>query len=169
MTKNTGGFISLVVAASNNNAIGKDNKLLWHLPNDLKFFKNVTWGLPVVMGRKSFDSLGKPLAGRKNIVITRQDDWNAEGTIPVKSLEDALFLVRNMDVKEMMVLGGGEIYRLAFEKAKRIYMTRVDAELEGDTYFPVIDPKEWKLVSQKDHEADEKHKYAYSFQIWERK
>jgi dihydrofolate reductase len=161
-------IISLVVAASKNNAIGKDNKLLWCLPNDMKYFKNVTWGMPVVMGRKSFDSLGKPLKGRKNIVITRQSDWNVEGTIPIKSLDDAQFLVKNMDVKEMMVIGGGEIFRMAFEKAKRIYITRVDAELEGDTFFPVIDPRIWKLVSQKDHGADEKNKYAYSFQVWER-
>jgi dihydrofolate reductase len=161
-------LISLVVAAAKNDVIGKDNKLLWHLPNDMKFFKNVTWGLPVVMGRKTFEALGKPLNGRKNIIITRQTDWDVEGTIAVKSLEDATFLVKNMDVKEMMVIGGGEIYRMAFEKAKRIYLTRVDATPEGDTYFPHVDPKTWKLVSQKDHEADEKHKYAYSFQVWER-
>jgi dihydrofolate reductase len=167
--KNTRGMvISLVVAAAKNDVIGKDNRLLWRLPEDMKFFKNVTWGMPVVMGRKTFESLGKPLAGRKNIVITRQDDWNVEGTIPVKNLEEAIFLVKNMDVKEMMVIGGGEVYRMAFEKAKRIYITRVNAEPEGDTYFPHIDPKKWKLVSQKDHDADEKNKYAYSFQVWER-
>lgn len=160
--------ISLVVAAAKNNVIGKDNQLLWRLPEDMKFFKNVTWGMPVVMGRKTFESLGKPLPGRKNIVITRQNNWTAEGTIAVKSLDDALFLVKNMDVKEVMVIGGGEIYQMAFEKAKRIYITRVDAEPEGDTYFPAIDPKVWKLVSQKDHEADEKHQFSYSFQIWER-
>lgn len=161
--------ISLVVAASNNNAIGKDNKLLWCLPNDMKFFKNVTWAMPVVMGRKTFEALGKPLKGRKNIVITRQDDWNVDGTIAVKSLHDAEFLVKNMDIKEMMVIGGGEVYRMALEKADRIYITRVDAELEGDTYFPVIDTDEWWLVSRKDHEGDEHHQYAYSFQTWERK
>jgi len=161
-------LISLVVAAAKNNAIGKDNQLLWHLPNDMKYFKNITWGMPVVMGRKTLEALGKPLQGRKNIILTRQAGWDVEGTIPVKRLDDALFLVKAMDVKETMVIGGGEIFRLVFEKAKRIYITRVDAELEGDTYFPVIDPKAWKLVSRKDHEADEKHKYAYSFQVWER-
>ncbi|MBC7949264.1 MAG: dihydrofolate reductase [Chitinophagaceae bacterium] len=160
--------ISLVVAAANNNVIGKNNQLLWRLPNDMKFFKNVTWGMPVVMGRKTFETLGKPLRGRKNIVITRQSNWKFEGTIPLKSLEDATFLVKNMDVKEMMVIGGGEIYRLAFEKAKRIYLTRVDAELEGDAFFPAIDPKNWHLVSQKNHPADEKHAFNYSFQVWER-
>lgn len=161
-------IISFVVAAGKNNAIGKDNQLPWSLPNDMKYFKNVTWGMPVVMGRKSFDALGKPLNGRKNIIITRQSNWDVEGTIPVKSLEDAMFLVKAMDVKEMMVIGGGEIFRMAFEKAKRIYLTRVDAEPEADTFFPEIDPKVWHLVSQKDHEADEKHKYNYSFQVWEK-
>lgn len=160
-------IISLVVAASKNNAIGKDNQLLWTLPNDMKFFKNVTWGMPVVMGRKTFEALGKPLKGRTNIVITRQAGWKQEGTVTVKSLDDASFLVKQMDVKEMMVIGGGEIYKLAIEKAKRIYITRVDAELEGDTDFPVIDAH-WKLVSREDHPADEKHLYAYSFQVWER-
>jgi dihydrofolate reductase len=161
-------IISLVVAAGSNNVIGKDNHLLWCLPNDMRYFKNVTWGMPVVMGRKTFESLGKPLKGRKNIVITRQSGWSAEGTIPVKSLDDAQFLVKNMDVKEMMVIGGGEIYKMAFDKAKRIYLTRVDMEEEGDTYFPPIDTNHWKMVSKKDNAVDEKNNYAHSFQIWEK-
>ena len=160
--------ISLVVAASTNNAIGKDNQLLWNLPNDMKYFKNVTWGMPVIMGRKTFDSLGKALTGRKNIVITRQQGWKADNVIVVKSLDDAIFVAKETDANEIMVIGGGEIFKIAFEKAKRIYITRVKAELEGDTYFPAIDPKIWHLISQKDHEADEKHAYAYSFQVWER-
>jgi dihydrofolate reductase len=161
-------FISLVVAAAKNNVIGKSNQLVWCLPNDMKYFKNITWGMPVVMGRKTYESLGKPLKGRKNIIITRQHGWDVAGTIPVKSLEDAVFLVNNMDVKEMMVIGGGEIFQMVFEKAKRIYITRVDAEPEGDAFFPAIDPKEWRLVSQNDHVADEKNQYAHSFQVWER-
>ncbi|MBP7558119.1 MAG: type 3 dihydrofolate reductase [Chitinophagaceae bacterium] len=160
-------IISLVVAAANNNVIGKDNQLLWRLPNDMRFFKNVTWGMPVVMGRKTFESLKEPLKGRKNIVLSRQR-LVGENVVVVNSLDDAIFLVKQMDVKEMMVIGGGEIYKLAFEKAKRIYLTRVDAEPEGDTYFPAIDPKVWKLVSQQDHEADAQHAYNYSFQVWER-
>jgi len=160
-------IISLVVAAANNNAIGKDNQLLWHLPNDMRHFKNVTWGMPVVMGRKTFESMGKPLAGRKNIVLTRQAGWQAEGTIGVKSLDDAIFLVKEMDVKEMMIIGGGEIYKMAFERANRIYLTRVDASPEGDTFFPSLNPRRWELVSQKIYEADEKNKYAHSFQVWE--
>jgi dihydrofolate reductase len=161
-------IISLVVAAANNNAIGKGGVMPWHLPNDLKHFKNVTWGMPVIMGRKTFDSLGRPLPGRKNIVITRQAHWEAPGTVAVKSMDDALFLIRETDAKEAMVIGGGEIFNMVFDKANRIYMTRVEAEPEGDTFFPAIDPKQWKLVSKKDYEADEKNKFNHSFQTWER-
>jgi dihydrofolate reductase len=161
-------IISLVVAAATNNAIGKEGVMPWRLPNDLKHFKNVTWGMPVIMGRKTFDSLGKPLTGRRNIVVTRQADWQAEGVITVKNIEDALFLVRETDTKEAMIIGGGEIYRQIFDKANRIYLTRVEAEPEADTFFPVIHPNQWKLVSQKNYEADEKHAFNYSFQTWER-
>jgi len=162
-------FISFVVAAAKNNVIGKDNQLVWNLPNDMKFFKNVTWGMPVVMGRKSFESLGKALPGRKNIVLTRQEGWNAKDVIVVKSMEEAKAVVKEMDVKEMMVIGGGEIFKMVMPEAKRIYLTRVDAEPEGDAFFPKVDPAEWELVSKRDHEADAKHAYNYSFQIWERK
>ena len=162
-------IISLVVAAAENNAIGKDQKLLWCLPNDMKFFKNVTWGMVVIMGRKTLEALGKPLKGRKNIVITRQS-LNTGGAVIVKSLEDALSAAKGMDVKEVMVIGGGEIYKLALPKANRIYITRVHAKPEdADTYFPEFSEKEWKLVSKKDYDADSKHEYAYSFQLWERK
>jgi len=161
--------ITLVVAAANNNAIGKDNRLLWHLPNDMKYFKNVTWGMPVVMGRKTFEALGKPLSGRKNIILTRQDGWQPAGTIAVKNFDDAIFLVEEMDVKEMMVIGGGEIYHSVLDRSNRIHMTRVDAVFEdADTFFPAIDPATWHLVSQKNHEADAKHKFNYSFQVWEK-
>ena len=141
--------ISLIVAAASNNAIGKDGKMPWHLPNDMKHFKNVTWGMPVVMGRKTFESLGKVLPGRKNI-------------------EDALFVAKQTDAKEVMVIGGGEIYKTLFDKAKRIYLTRVEAEPEADTFFPSLSPEEWWLVSQKNHEADSANAYNYSFQVWER-
>jgi len=160
--------ISLVVAAATNNAIGKDGIMPWHLPNDMKHFKNVTWGMPVVMGRKTFESLGKALPGRKNIVITRQVDWKAASTVPVKSIDDALFVAKETDAKEVMVIGGGEIYRALFDKAKRIYLTRVEAEPDADTFFPSLDPQHWYLVSQRNHEADQKNAYNYSFQVWER-
>jgi len=162
-------IISLVVAAADNNAIGKDQKLLWCLPNDMKFFKNVTWGMVVIMGRKTLEALGKPLKGRKNIVITRQS-LNTDGAVIVKSLEEALSAAKEMDVKEVMVIGGGEIYKLALPKANRIYITRVHAKPEdADTFFPEFSEKEWKLVSKKEYDADSKHEYAYSFQLWERK
>jgi len=160
--------ITLVVAAAKNNAIGKDNHLLWRLPNDMKYFKNVTWGMPVLMGRKTFESLGKPLPGRKNMVLTKQPGYKANGIVAVTNIDDAIFLTKEMDVKELMVIGGGEIYRSVFEKANRIHLTRVDAAFEADTFFPAIDPAIWKLVSKKDHEADVKHSYNYSFQVWEK-
>ena len=161
-------IISFVVAAADNNAIGKDGKIPWHLPNDLKHFKNTTWGLPILMGRKTFDSLGKVLPGRKNIVLTKQQGWEAEGVVTVKSIDDALFVASQTDALELMVIGGGEIYKSLMEKAKRIYLTRIEAEPEADTFFPAINHKEWHLVSQKNYEADEKNQYNYSFQVWER-
>ena len=160
--------ISFVVAAASNNVIGLEGKLPWNLPNDMKHFKNVTWGMPVIMGRKTFESLGKVLPGRKNIVITRQPGWKMEGVVAVKSIEDALFVAAETDANEAMVIGGGEIFKTLFDKAKRIYLTRVDAEPEADTFFPVIDPQHWWLLSQKNYEADEKNPYNYSFQTWER-
>jgi dihydrofolate reductase len=163
-------IISLIVAASTNNAIGKNNQLLWHLPNDLKFFKNTTWAMPVVMGRKTFESLGgKPLNGRLNIIITRQKDWQHEGVVSVTSLEDAIFLATERDYKELFVAGGGEIYQQSLAKADKVYLTRVHAEIDGDTFFPVIDESKWFLKTNQDFTTDEKHTYAYSFQLWERR
>ena len=163
-------IISLVVAASDNNVIGKNNQLLWHLPKDMKFFKNVTWAMPIVMGRKTFESMGsKPLPGRKNIVITRQPGWNAEGVSVVDSVDAAASLAEQLNYKEIFIIGGGVIYMIAFDRANKIYMTRVHADLEGDTYFPVIEKNDWTLVNKTDNPADEKHAYAFSFQLWERK
>jgi len=161
--------ISLVVAASENNVIGKNNKLLWTLPNDMKFFKNVTWAMPVIMGRKTFESLGKPLTGRTNIVITRKAEWNKEGTIVVTSLDEAIRRAAVTDAKEAFVIGGGEIYKEAMPFADRVYLTRVHTTVEGDTSFPVLAEKDWKLFSSMDFEADAKHAYAYTFQVWDRK
>jgi dihydrofolate reductase len=161
--------ISIIVAAALNNAIGKDNQLLWRLPNDMKFFKNTTWALPVIMGRKTFESLGKPLNGRVNIVITRQKDWKAEGVVVVNNLEDALFVAQTTDCKEVFVIGGGEIYEQSFSKAKHIYLTRVQTTIDGDTFFPEINLDDWELVSNKDFAADAKHAVGYSFQLWNRK
>lgn len=162
-------IISLVVAASENNAIGKNNQLLWHLPNDLKFFKNTTWGMCVIMGRKTFESVNKPLPGRTNIVITRQSDWKAPGTISATSLKDALHKAEAEHYKEVYVIGGGEIYKEALRQADIIYLTRVHAAFNGDTFFPQLNNNEWQLVSNEDFQVDEKHQYAYSFQSWKRK
>lgn len=162
-------LISLVVAASENNVIGKNNQLLWHLPNDMKFFKNTTWAMPVIMGRKTFDSLGKPLTGRTNIVITHRAGWNFEGVHVAGDLGEALQKAGKTDAKEAYVIGGGEIFKQSMDKAQRIFLTRVHAEFDGDTFFPDIDPQKWKLSSNLDFVADEKHAYAYSFQIWDRR
>lgn len=161
--------ISFMVAASGNNVIGKNNDLPWRLPNDLKYFKNTTWGMPVVMGRKTFESSGTALPGRTNIVITRNRDWTAPGARTVKTLDEALQAAKETDARELFIIGGGEIFREALPLAGRIYMTRVHAQVDGDTFFPEIDQAEWELVSNQDHPADEKHAYAYSFQLWKRK
>jgi len=162
-------IISLIVAVSSNNAIGKDNQLLWHLPNDMKFFKMSTWAMPVVMGRKTFESMGsKPLNGRPNIVITRQQNWTAEGVLVVHSLEEAIAHAGENDYKEIFVIGGGEIYKAALPIAHKIYLTRVEATPDADTFFPEWDEHNWKLVYNDYHPADARHAYPYRFQIWEK-
>lgn len=163
-------IVSIIVAAAANNAIGKNNQLLWHLPRDMKFFKNTTWALPVVMGRKTFESMGgRALPGRKNIVITRQAGWSADAVLTASGLKEAIAMARDMDVKEIFVIGGGEIYKEAITLADKIYMTRVHAEIAGDVFFPVIPDNEWTLLADSHNPADEKHAYSYSFQLWERK
>lgn len=163
-------ILSLVVAASDNNAIGRQNKLLWHLPNDLKFLKNITWAMPVAMGRKTFESVNSvPLKGRLNIIITRQKGFKAAGVVAVNSMEDAAFIAGQHDYKELMILGGAEIYKTAIEKADKIYMTRVhDVFEDADAFFPEIDEKKWKRTSVQDLYKDEKHAFDYSFELWER-
>ena len=161
--------VSLIVAAAENNAIGKNNQLLWHLPNDLKFFKNTTWGMPVIMGRKTFESVNKPLPGRFNIVITRQAGWQADGVIVATDLNDAIQKGAETNCSEIFIIGGGEIYKQAFEMAEKIYLTRVHTEIGGDTFFPAIDEHAWLLTHKEEFLADEKHAFGYSFQTWELK
>jgi dihydrofolate reductase len=165
-------IISLILAASEDNAIGKNNGLLWHLPNDLKFFKNTTWGMPVVMGRKTYESIaGEPLPGRFNIVITRSKDFNPgdPSVWLVNTLEEALVKAKETNCKEVFIAGGGEIYALALPMADRIYLTRVHARFpDAEVFFRDFNEKEWVLKSKLDFPADEKHAYAYSFEIWER-
>lgn len=163
-------IISMVVAAADNNVIGKNNGLLWNLPNDMAFFKNVTWGMPVIMGRKTYQSLGKPLKGRTNIVITSNKAFNpGSGVIMAGSIDEAVSQAAITDAKECYVIGGGEIYRQAMVKADRIYMTRVHVSPDGDTSFPVINEEEWEKISSSTFPQDDKHAYSYTFEIWQRK
>lgn len=165
--------ISLLVAASTNNAIGKNNQLLWHLPNDMKFFKNLTWGMPIIMGRKTFESINKKsLPGRLNIIITKEQNLNHlqndTDTWVTYSLEEAIAQAQQTDCKEAFIIGGGQIYQAIMPIAERIYLTRVHANFEADTFFPEINNKEWRQISYKNHEIDDKHAFAYSFELWEK-
>lgn len=159
----------MIVAATTNNVIGKDNQLLWSLPKDMKFFKNTTWAMPVIMGRKTYESLGKPLSGRLNIVITRKTDWAPEGVKIVHSLQDGLSMAEAQDYQEAFIIGGGEIFAEGMRIADRIYLTRIDVVLEGDAYFPPIDPKVFDLISEENHTVDPKHAYSFHFQRWEKR
>jgi dihydrofolate reductase len=157
--------VSIIVAIAKNRAIGKDNKLLWYLPNDLKHFKDVTSGHTVIMGRKTFDSVGKPLPRRRNIVVTRQD-ISIEGCEVVKSIEAALALCAHED--EVFIVGGAEIYRQAIPLTNRIYLTIIDQEFDGDTFFPELEAGDWQETQRENLEPDDKNKYSYSFITLER-
>ncbi|HSC52584.1 MAG TPA: dihydrofolate reductase [Phnomibacter sp.] len=162
--------ISIIVAAAENNAIGKNGQLLWHLPNDMKFFKNTTWAMPVIMGRKTWESLGKPLQGRTNIVISRQQEGTYEGAELVPSLPDALALADSLQTHEAFVIGGGQIYKEAIPLAGRIYLTRVHATInDADTFFEGLNWAEWHKVNSLYFEADAKNALAHSIEVWERK
>ena len=165
-------IISLVVAASENNAIGLDNALLWKLPNDMKFFKNLTWGMRVIMGRKTFASMAsKPLPGRINIVISRNPNAFPimENVWPASSLENALALALSSDCREAFVIGGGDIYKQCMTMADRIYMTRVHASYpDADTFFPAIDETFFRIEHAVDMPSDEKHAHSYRFETWQR-
>ncbi|MEJ7627201.1 MAG: dihydrofolate reductase [Ferruginibacter sp.] len=162
-------MLSLIVAASSNNAIGLNGQLLWHLPTDLKFFKNTTWGMPVIMGRKTYEAINKPLPGRINIVITSSPGWSAENVSVAKDISDALHKAQETNCKEIFIIGGGEIYNQTIEMADRIYMTRVHTHLNGDTYFPDINNTKWELKDNADFIPDVKHAYPFSIQKWEKK
>ncbi len=160
--------LSLLLAASENGVIGKDNQLPWHLPNDLKYFKNLTWGLPILMGRKTFLSIGKPLPGRKSIVITRQKTWQHQGVDAVHSVKDAIKKGTNYGAKEIFVIGGAEIFRSSLPEADRVYLTRIHQSFEGDVFFPELDKTEWQLTSERFCAKDEKNTYDHTYQVWER-
>ncbi|MBB5436853.1 dihydrofolate reductase [Pedobacter sp. AK017] len=159
--------VSIVVAIAENNAIGKNNELLWHLPTDLKHFKQLTSGHTIIMGRKTFDSIGKPLPNRRNIVITRSNSLEIPGAEVVNNIDQALALCTAE--KEVFIVGGAEIYRQAMDKTDKIYLTTVHAGFEGDAYFPEIDQKKWEEVDNEPHQPDEKNNLAYTFSTLLRK
>lgn len=153
-------MISLVVAASTNNVIGVAGDLPWHLSDDLKRFKALTMGKPIVMGRKTFESIGRALPGRQNIVITTQAEFDAAGCDVVSSPEAAVVAAANAE--EIMVIGGGEIYRLFLPLADRIYLTRVAVDLDGDTFFPELDESDWHETAREEHRADASNDYDFA-------
>lgn len=159
-------MISLIVAASTNNIIGVAGDLPWHLSADLKRFKALTMGKPIVMGRKTFESIGKALPGRQNIVLTTQTEFAAEGCDVVSSPEAAIATVA--DAEDVMIIGGGEIYRLFLPLAERIYLTRVAVDLEGDTVFPALDESEWREIAREEHSADESNDYDFAILTFSR-
>jgi dihydrofolate reductase len=158
--------ISLIVATSQNHVIGKNNQLPWHLPADLKHFKSITMGKPIIMGRKTFESIGKPLPGRRNIVISRDRDLAITSCEVFSSIEDALSAVNN--TPEIMIIGGANLYSQLFSRANYIYLTMIDAEFEGDAFFPELNLTEWKLISEEKHLPDEKNRYSYRFMQYQR-
>ncbi|MFO8146737.1 MAG: dihydrofolate reductase [Gillisia sp.] len=160
-------MLTLIAAAGDNNELGKNNDLVWHLPDDFKRFKKLTSGHHIIMGRKTFDSFPQPLPNRTHVVITRQENFKKPGIIVVHSLERAIELTK--DDPQPFVIGGGEIYKMAMDVADKIELTRVHGEFEADTFFPEIDKSQWKLVSEEFHEKDEKHQYAFTYLTYERK
>jgi dihydrofolate reductase len=161
--------ISLIVAASENNVIGRNNDLPWKLPDDMKFFVRTTKGHHILMGRKNLESFGKLLPKRTNIVLTRDKNYEFEGAEIFHDLEAAIQFAKERGEEELMIIGGGEIYKQALPFTDRIYLTRIHTEIEGDTYFPDFDQSDWKVVSKEYHPKDEKHNYDFTFYTFEKK
>jgi len=158
--------IALIAAMTENRVIGRENRLPWRLSADLRRFKSLTMGKPVIMGRKTYESIGKPLPGRSNIVVTRDRDYRAQGCRVVHSLEQALEAAAGHD--EVMVIGGAQLYRQTLDRAERMYLTLVKTELDGDTLFPQIEMRHWRELERESHRADEKNEYDYDFVTLER-
>ncbi|MFW6093056.1 MAG: dihydrofolate reductase [Pseudomonadota bacterium] len=165
--------IALIWAMTRNGVIGRDNDLPWHLPREMKHFMVTTRGHPVIMGRRTFESMDRPLPRRTNIVVTRQRDYHAAGAVVVATLEEALDAARRQaaadGVDEVFVIGGAELYRRAFDVATRLYVTEIDAELEGDTFFPALDWTPWQRISRERYEADQANPYAFTVSVFERR
>lgn len=164
--------LSMIVATADNNVIGKDNDMPWHLPADLAYFKKVTLGKPIIMGRKTYESIGRPLPGRRNIVISRDESYTADGVDTVTSIEQALSLVDGTDgnvaVEEIMVIGGGAIYKHCLPNADRLYVTHIRAAIDGDTQFPKYDDGSWQKISSELRLSDEKNAHDLDFCIYQR-
>lgn len=160
--------ISLIVAASENNVIGRDNDLPWKLPDDMKHFVSTTKGHCILMGRKNLESFGRLLPNRTNILLTRDREYKFEGAKIFYELEQAITFAKESGEEELMVIGGGEIYRQCLPFADRIYLTRVHAEIEGDVYFPELDSSFWEVTTKEFHEKDEKHNFSFTFQTFDR-
>ena len=160
-------MISIVVAMDRNRLIGRGNALPWHLPADLAHFKSVTMGKPILMGRKTYESIGRPLPGRHNIVITRNAGFAASGCTVVTSVEAALAAAGA--VPEIMLIGGAQLYAELLPRVGRIYVTRIDAAFEGDAWFPALDDGDWVETARSDHDPDERNPYPYSFRVLERR
>ncbi|MBE8719493.1 dihydrofolate reductase [Sphingobacterium pedocola] len=158
--------LTLIVAAAENNAIGKGNKMPWHLPGDFKYFKKNTLDHSIVMGRKTFESIGKALPERRNIVITRDLNYKAKDIDVANSLEEVLTYCR--DEREIFIIGGAEIYRQTLPLAQKVLLTRVHTTVDGDAFFPALIPTAWKLISSETYQKDEKHAFDYSFEVYER-
>ena len=161
--------ISIVVAMDEGRVIGNDGGMPWHLPADLKFFKSVTMGKPIIMGRNTYESIGRPLPGRTNIVITRNAEFQAEGCQIAYSVDDAFDIARAEDAEEAMIIGGGGIYEQTLDRTDRLYLTQIAAHLIGDTQFPVIKPEEWQEVSRQEYAADGDNPFDLEFVVLDRK
>jgi dihydrofolate reductase len=160
-------LITLIVAVADSGAIGRDNALPWHLPEDLKHFKRLTLGKPVLMGRKTFESIGKPLPGRHNIVVTRDANYRRDGVTVVHDVDAAIHAAG--EVPQIMVIGGAELFRVFLPRAGRVHFTRVHADISGDVHWPALDERVWRVVESERHEADERHAHAYTFELWEKR
>lgn len=166
MTRSIAPTITVVVAATEAGVIGRDNAMPWHLPADLAHFKLLTWGKPIVMGRKTFESIGRALPGRLNLVVTRDPEWRAAGVTAAGSLDEALAAAGA--APEVMVIGGAQLYAAALPRATRIHLTRVHAALDGDTYFPALDAGAWREVARSERAADARNPHALTFLAYER-
>lgn len=159
-------MLSFIVAMDENGVIGKDNDLPWYLPNDLKYFKEVTSGHNIIMGRKTFESIGRPLPNRKNIILTRDESYQADGCVVVHSMKE---LEPYLQEDEVFLIGGAELFNIALPRADRLYITRIHDTFEGDTYFPNIDLTKWELIEQTPGKTDERNLHDHTFLIYERK